>query len=116
MLVSGQEMEIPYSYSPYLSGFGLVDKSPYSASINAGFHVFTHLIGCAIPLIRSVNAIFLPPIGLHAIFYIYAHSCTGSLQMQYYRSTEVDAVRQLETDARLQTDFIRKQLLEGTDD
>lgn len=121
MLVSGQEMEIPYSYSPYLSGFGLVDKNPYSASINAGFHVFTHLIGCAIPLIRSVNAIFLPPIGLHsiidnAILYIYAHSCTGSLQMQYYKSTEVDAVRQLETDARLQTDFIRKQLLEGTED
>lgn len=121
MLVSGQKMEIPYSYSPYLSGFGLVDKSPYSASINAGFHVFSHLIGCAIPLIRSVNAIFLPPIGLHSIIdnvilYIYAHSCTGSLQMQYYKSTEVDAVRQLETDARLQTDFIRKQLLEGTED
>ncbi|XP_062707267.1 uncharacterized protein LOC134287954 [Aedes albopictus] len=102
MLVSGQEMEIPYSYSPYLSGFGIVDKSPYSASINARFHIFTHLIGCAIPLVRSVNAIFLPPIGLHsiidnAILYIYAHSCTGSLQIQYYKSAEVDAVKQLGT-------------------
>lgn len=119
MLVAGQEMEIPYSYSPYLSGLGIVDKSPYSASLNSGLHVFTHLIGCAIPLMRSVNAIFLQPVGWHgiidnAILFIYAHSCTGSLQMQYYKGSEVDAVRQLETDARMQTDLIRKQLLEGT--
>lgn len=121
MLVAGQEMELPYSYSPYLSGLGIVDKSPYSASLNAGIHVFTHLIGCAIPLVRSINAIFLQPVGLHgiidnAILFIYAHSCTGSLQMQYYKDTEVDTVRQLEADARRQTERIRKQLLEGDDE
>lgn len=71
--------------------------------------------------INQISAIFLQPVGLHgiidnAILFIYAHSCTGSLQMQYYKGTEVDTVRQLEADARMQTDLIRKQLLAGTEE
>lgn len=116
MNVPGQEVTIPYSYSPYMSGLGLVDKSPYFAALNCGLHMFTHLIGCAIPLSRSINAIFFSPSGLNgiidnAIHFIYAHSCTGSLQMQYFKKAEVDVVKDLEERARRHMEEMRQQLL-----
>lgn len=45
MTVPGQDICVPYSYSPYLSGLGIVDKSPYSASLNSGLHMFTQMVG-----------------------------------------------------------------------
>lgn len=115
MTVPGQEICIPYSYSPYLSGLGIVDKSPYSASLNCGLHMFTHMIGCAIPLARSVNAIYFQPSGLqsiidNAILFIYAHSCTSALQMQFFRASEVATVKKAEEEARQFVEEMRKKL------
>ncbi|XP_062533301.1 uncharacterized protein LOC134202285, partial [Armigeres subalbatus] len=117
MNIPGQEITLPYSYGPYLSGLGLVDKSSYSATLNCGLHMFTHLIGCAVLSTRSINAIFFQPRGLsaiidNAILFIYAHSCTGSLQMQFFRKREVGVVKAIEEEARKQIEVLRKQLLE----
>ncbi|XP_021694298.1 uncharacterized protein LOC110674318 [Aedes aegypti] len=115
MTIPGQEICIPYSYSPYLSGLGIVDKSPYSAALNCGLHMFTHMIGCAVPMARSVNAIYFQPSGLqaiidNAILFIYAHSCTGSLQMQFFRASEVGTVKKVEEESRHYMEEMRKRL------
>lgn len=115
MTVPGQQICIPYSYSPYLSGLGIVDKSPYSASLNCGLHMFTHMIGCAVPMARSVNAIYFQPSGLqsiidNAILFIYAHSCTSSSQMQFFRASEVATVKKAEEEARQFVEEMRKKL------
>ncbi|XP_062542420.1 LOW QUALITY PROTEIN: uncharacterized protein LOC134210386 [Armigeres subalbatus] len=115
MNVPGQEITLPYSYGPYLSGLGLVDKSPYSAALNCGLHMFSHLIGCALLSTRSINAIFFQPSGLssiidNAIIFIYAHSCTSSLQLQFFKKSEVGVVKGIETEARRQIESLRKQL------
>lgn len=117
MNIPGQEITIPYSYSAYMSGLGLVDKSPHSTALNCEIHMFVHSIGCAIPLARSVNAIYFQPSGLsaiidNAILFIYAHSCTSSLQMQFFKRTEADSVKAIETDARRQIEALRDQLLQ----
>lgn len=121
MTIPGQEICLPYSYSPYLSGLGIVDKSPYSAALNCGLHMFTHMVGCAVPMARSVNAIYFQPSGLqaiidNAILFIYAHSCTGSLQMQFYRASEIEAVKKVEDEARHFMDTMRKRLQEFKDE
>lgn len=116
MTVPGQEICVPYSYSPYLSGLGIVDKSPYSASLNCDLHMFTHMVGCAIPMARSVNAIYFQPSGLqsiidNAILFIYAHSCTSSLQMQFFRASEVETVKKVKEEARQVVEEMRQKLL-----
>ncbi|BEP11675.1 nucleoprotein [Armigeres subalbatus rhabdovirus] len=115
MNVPGQEITLPYSYGPYLAGLGLVDKSPYSAALNSGLHMFSHLIGCAVLSTRSINAIFFQPSGLSAIIdnvilFIYAHSCTSSLQLQFFKRTEIAEVKKVEDEARRQIEQLRQQL------
>ncbi|XP_062539282.1 uncharacterized protein LOC134207592 [Armigeres subalbatus] len=115
MNIPGQEITLPYSYGPYLSGLGLVDKSPYSAALDCGLHMFSHLIGCALLSTRSINAIFFQPSGLssvidNAILFIYAHSCTSSLQLQFFKKSEIDTVKGIENEARRQIESLRKQL------
>lgn len=116
MNIPGQEITTPYSYSAYMSGLGLVDKSPYSAALNCGIHMFVRLVGCAIPLARSVYAIYFQPSGLcaiidNAVLFIYAHSCTSSLQMQFYKKKEVESIKQIEKDAKRQIEAMRDQLM-----
>lgn len=116
MNIPGQEITIPYSYSAYMSGLGLVDKSPYSAALNCGIHMFVRLVGCAIPLARSVYAIYFQPSGLcaiidNAVLFIYAHSCTSSLQMQFYKKKEVESIKLIEKDAKRQIEAMRDQLM-----
>ncbi|ASM90771.1 nucleoprotein [Holmes Jungle virus] len=56
LMKSGQELDQPGSYSPYLVDFGLSLKSPYSASTCPGMYTYCHLVGSLLTSTRSQNA------------------------------------------------------------
>ncbi|CAN7942623.1 unnamed protein product [Ixodes hexagonus] len=52
----GQELCEEHSYTPYLTDFHLVSKSPYSSSANKALHLWCHTLGVFMPVERSMNA------------------------------------------------------------
>uniref|UniRef100_A0A8D8AWN7 Nucleoprotein n=1 Tax=Culex pipiens TaxID=7175 RepID=A0A8D8AWN7_CULPI len=52
----GQELDNPFSYTPYLKDLRLVGRSAYSAANNPNMHLFIHAIGSALGVQRSKNA------------------------------------------------------------
>lgn len=115
MNIPGQEITIPYSYSAYMSGLNC------GLALNCGIHMFVHLVGCAIPLARSVYAIYFQSSGLsaiidNAVLFIYAHSCTSSLQMQFYKKKDMESIKLIEKDAKRQIETMRDQLMRLADE
>lgn len=51
-----EEMDMEYSYAPYLSDFKLVTKSPYSVASNPTLHMWIHTLGSLLLSERSLNA------------------------------------------------------------
>ena len=63
----GEELDDPYSYSPYISDILQVRQSPYSASINSGLHVFVNMIGAALNIQKCSNRKMLEPVPIEHI-------------------------------------------------
>ncbi|AJR28403.1 nucleoprotein [Klamath virus] len=56
LLQPGQELDNPFSYTPYMMELGLSRASPYSTVRNPCWHLFCHSIGALMQSTRSINA------------------------------------------------------------
>ncbi|WAD86929.1 nucleoprotein [Tupavirus incomtus] len=56
LLKPGQELDNPYSYTPYMMDLGISRTSPYSTVRNPSWHLFCHSVGALMQSTRSIQA------------------------------------------------------------
>ncbi|UAX43316.1 nucleoprotein [Bangoran virus] len=79
LMKPGQELDNPFSYTPYLMDLGLSLRSPYSASTCPGMYTYCHMVGSLLASTRSQNAKMISDKNLvnvrtNALIVAYAHS------------------------------------------
>lgn len=93
IMMCGQDISNEFSYMPYMTCMRLSEKSPYSATVNSAMHLFSHAIGSAMMLTRSINAAFIPcnnqqGVLENAILFFYAQRKTLGYTPQFYTAEE----------------------------
>nr|UQS95367.1 MAG: nucleoprotein [Lantra virus]UQS95371.1 MAG: nucleoprotein [Lantra virus] len=83
-----EELDKKDSYTPYMIGFELTTKSPYSSSINPNLHYFLHVVGSSCNYERSKNALMIKGSGgtdtlMNAIVTAYANRSVTDFGMQF---------------------------------
>ncbi|AJG05818.1 nucleoprotein N [Bivens Arm virus] len=93
MMKSGQELDKPDSYVPYMMDLGLSMKSPYSSSANGGTYTWIHMIGSIMHSQRSLHARMvneneLPNIRISAMLTAYVKFNKGSLMKVFVKEED----------------------------
>lgn len=81
------EVETEDSYFPYGLGMHLTQKSPYSASVSPGIHLFVHALGTLFGFTRSCNALLLEGPAQHMI--------ASNVALAYLANKEQSALTQI---------------------